>query len=282
MNTSLHKIQKSTFRFEHINSSNRSRFKAFFYVIISSITAICILITWYAATNYFTINTLLLPTPQKVWSAFLAVYNNGYKSYSFWQHLSSSLARLSKAFGLAITIAVPLGLASGYIPWIKAIFEPIIEFYRPLPPLAYYTLIVLWMGIGNESKIMLLFLACFAPIYIACASAVIKIAPNYLRNAASLGANRVQIFFRVIIPFTLPDIFISMRTAFGVGYTTLVASEMVAARSGIGWMVLDASNYLRSDIIFVGIIVMSITGIILDQFIRVLERVLVPWKGKDI
>jgi taurine transport system permease protein len=250
--------------------------------LISCSTVIAIIILWLVVTKLQIINALFLPSPRKIWEAFVIIYKNGYKTYSFWQHISSSLIRISIAFGLAIITAVPLGLASGYIPWLKAILEPVIEFIRPLPPLAYYTLLVLWLGIDNGSKIMLLFIACFTPIYIACVSSVLRIPQNYLRNAASLGANKIQIFFLVIFPSTLPDIFLSMRTALGVGYTTLVASEMVAARSGIGWMVLDASNFLRSDIVFLGIIIMGIMGIILDQIIRALKKIFVSWEGKDI
>ena len=248
---------------------------------ITGLTVAVILAVWYLASNVFGVSPLFLPSPQSVWKAFLTICATQYKGYTLWQHLGSSLQRLMIAFGLSVVTAVPLGLASGYVPWIKAIWEPIIEFYRPLPPLAYYTLLVLWMGIDNESKVMLLYLACFAPIYVACASAVMRIGQNYLRNARVLGARRGQVFLHVILPFALPEIFVGMHTALGVGYTTLVAAEMVAARSGIGWMVLDASNYLRSDIIFVGILVMGVTGILLDRLIRLAEAYCVPWKGKD-
>ena len=223
----------------------------------------------------------MVPTPQAVWNAFIDIIQNGYKNYSLLQHLGASMERLFISFFFAALIAVPFGLASGYNSKIRAIFEPIIEFYRPLPPLAYYTLLVLWLGIGNESKITLLFLACFAPIYISCVSAVLKIKEDYINSAYTVGASKYQIFIHVILPSCLPDIFVGIRTAVGVAYTTLVAAEMVAAKSGLGWMVLDASNYLRSDIIFVGIIIMGITGILLDQFLRILEKKIVPWKGKE-
>lgn len=249
--------------------------------ILTASTILFILAMWYMSTNFGWINNKLMPTPQSVIEAFRDIVINGYKNFTLVQHLWASIERLLLSFGIATIIAVPLGLASGYSSKIRAIFEPIIEFYRPLPPLAYYTLLVLWFGIGNESKIALLFLACFAPIYVACVSAVIKVKEDYINSAATLGANKIQIFKNVIFPACLPDIFVGIRTAIGVAYTTLVAAEMVAAQSGIGWMVLDASKYLRSDIIFVGIIIMGITGIFLDQIIRLIERKIVPWKGKE-
>ncbi|WP_321835260.1 ABC transporter permease [Clostridium butyricum] len=244
-------------------------------------TIILILLVWFVVTNFGIANSKMVPTPQAVWNAFIDIIQNGYKNYSLLQHLGASMERLFISFLFAALIAVPFGLASGYNSKIRAIFEPIIEFYRPLPPLAYYTLLVLWLGIGNESKITLLFLACFAPIYISCVSAVLKIKEDYINSAYTVGASKYQIFIHVILPSCLPDIFVGIRTAVGVAYTTLVAAEMVAAKSGLGWMVLDASNYLRSDIIFVGIIIMGITGILLDQFLRILEKKIVPWKGKE-
>lgn len=244
-------------------------------------TIILILLVWFVVTNFGIANSKMVPTPQAVWNAFIDIIQNGYKNYSLLQHLGASMERLFISFFFAALIAVPFGLASGYNSKIRAIFEAIIEFYRPLPPLAYYTLLVLWLGIGNESKITLLFLACFAPIYISCVSAVLKIKEDYINSAYTVGASKYQIFIHVILPSCLPDIFVGIRTAVGVAYTTLVAAEMVAAKSGLGWMVLDASNYLRSDIIFVGIIIMGITGILLDQFLRILEKKIVPWKGKE-
>ncbi|WP_443770941.1 ABC transporter permease [Anaerostipes sp.] len=248
---------------------------------ISLGVVIAIFLIWIGITSNGMIAETLVPSPTSVWSSFLDILHHGYKGATLWQHLGASMGRLIKAYVLAIITAVPLGLLSGYHSKIRAFLEPVIEFYRPLPPLAYYTLLVLWMGIGDASKIMLLFLAGFAPIYIACASGVNKIKKDYILGAKTLGANSRQIFFYVIFPAVLPDVFTGLRTSLGVEYTTLVAAEMVAAASGIGWMVLDASNYLRSDIMFFGIILMGITGILLDQILRWIEKKIVHWKGKN-
>lgn len=249
--------------------------------ILSWGTAVSILLLWLIVSEFGMIDQNLVPTPQAVFAAFIEIMENGYKNFTLLEHLGESMKRLVIAFVLSCVTAVPLGIASGYNSRIRAIFEPIIEFYRPLPPLAYYTLLVLWMGIENESKISLLYLACFAPAYISCVSAVIKIREDYINSAFTVGASRFQVIVHVIFPACLPDIFTGLRTSLGVAYTTLVSAEMVAANSGIGWMVLDASRYLRSDIIFLGIIVMGITGILLDRGIQLIERRVVPWKGKE-
>ena len=249
--------------------------------ILSWGTAVSILLLWLIVSEFGLIDQNLVPTPQAVFAAFIEIMENGYKNFTLLEHLGESMKRLVIAFVLSCVTAVPLGIASGYNSRIRAIFEPIIEFYRPLPPLAYYTLLVLWMGIENESKISLLYLACFAPAYISCVSAVIKIREDYINSAFTVCASRLQVIVHVIFPACLPDIFTGLRTSLGVAYTTLVSAEMVAANSGIGWMVLDASRYLRSDIIFLGIIVMGITGILLDRGIQLIERRVVPWKGKE-
>lgn len=248
--------------------------------VISIMTVVVIFVLWFVATANEWVNPKLIPSPQKVWDAFIATMTDGYKGKTLLEHFAESMIRMFKAFGLAFVTATPLGLASGFSSKIRAALDPIIEFYRPLPPLAYYTLLVLALGIGDESKIALLYLACFAPIYISCVSAVAKIKQDYINSAYTVGANKLQVFVNVIFPSCLPDMFVGLRTAIGVAYTTLVAAEMVAANSGIGWMVLDAKNWFRNDIIFVGIIVMGITGIFIDMILRFIEKKLVPWSGK--
>ncbi|MCD7921781.1 MAG: ABC transporter permease [Clostridiales bacterium] len=248
---------------------------------ISVITVVVILFAWWLVTKTGTFPEIIIPSPKSVWSSFVTIIQNGYKGYTLLQHLGTSLKRLGIAYLLVVVTAVPLGLLSGYISKIRAILEPIVEFYRPLPPLAYYTILVLWMGIGESSKLTLLYLAGFAPVYIACVAGVIRIKEDYINGAKTLGAGKGQIFFYVVFPAALTDVFTGLRTALGVEYTTLVAAEMVAAAKGIGWLVLDASNYLRSDIVFMGVILMGITGIVLDQLIRLAERKIVHWKGKN-
>ncbi|MDR2098190.1 MAG: ABC transporter permease subunit [Spirochaetaceae bacterium] len=249
------------------------------YITASVILAI--FLAWYGITEYSLVSDALVPSPKSVAAAFFSILSDDYKGISLWRHLSVSMIRLLTAFLLAALVAVPLGLASGYNSKIRAVFEPIVEFYRPLPPLAYYTLIILWMGIDDSSKITLLWLAAFAPMYIACVSAMRMVKNDYVNSALTLGASKWQVFFYVSFPACLPGIFTGIRTAVGVAYTTLVAAEMVAAVSGIGWLVLDASRYLRSDIIFMGIFIMGITGITLDQALRLLESKIVFWKGKE-
>lgn len=248
--------------------------------LLSILTALIILILWTLVTWDGRISSILFPSPLKIWACFLDLIKNGYKGNTIWVHLFSTLRRVLIAYMIAVLAAIPLGLISGYFESIQAIFEPIVSFIRPLPPLGYYTIIILWMGIGDTSKIFLLFLGGFAPIYISCVAGVKRVKQDYINRARTLGASKIQIFFYVILPAALPDIFVGLRNAMSAEYATSVAAEMVAAVSGIGWMVLDASKYMRSDEVFVGIIIMGITGVILDKILILLESRIVFWKGK--
>ena len=248
--------------------------------ILTALTLVSIFLAWYAIARFRLVSELFVPHPASVWQAFMDILTEGYRGETLLRHLADSLYRVIVGFLLGVVTAVPLGLAIGYSSKVQAVFDPLIEFYRPLPPLAYYTLLVIWLGIENESKIALLYLAAFPPLSVSAMAGVRGVAPERIQGAQALGASRWQVFRYVIFPSCLPDIFTGMRVSIGFTYTTLVAAEMVAATSGVGWMVLDASKFLRSDVIFMGNIVMGLTGIALDRLIRIAERRVVPWKGK--
>jgi taurine transport system permease protein len=248
--------------------------------LLTALTLASIFLAWYAIARYRVVSELFVPHPASVWEAFWEILTEGYRGGTLLTHLADSLYRVVTGFLLGVVTAVPLGLAIGYSSRVQAVFDPLIEFYRPLPPLAYYTLLVIWLGIENASKIALLYLAAFPPLSVAAMAGVRGVGQERIQGAQSLGATRWQVFRYVIFPSCLPDIFTGMRVSIGFTYTTLVAAEMVAATSGVGWMVLDASKFLRSDVIFVGNIVMGLTGIALDRVIRIVERRVVPWKGK--
>ncbi|GKU83969.1 taurine ABC transporter permease [Niallia sp. NCCP-28] len=247
---------------------------------ISIGSVIVLFIIWTIVTKLEWVDPYFIPKPQAVWSSFLVLIAEGYKGASLLTHIANSMYRLFTALFFVFVTAVPLGILCGYSQHIRAVFAPIIEFYRPLPPLAYYALLVLWLGIDNESKIALLFLSGFAPLFIATAASVEKLPADQINASLSLGANKLKLFWFIILPSCYPDILTGLRTSIGVTYATLVAAEMVAATNGIGWMVLDASRYLRSDIVFVGIILMGIIAIVLDGLLRFYQARRFSWVGK--
>src|SRR3546814_546021 len=155
---------------------------------------------------------------------------------------------------------------------IRGLFDPIIDFYRPLPPLAYLPLVIIWFGIGEFPKTFLIFLAIFAPMAIAARSGVKSVSIEQIHAAYAMGASRGQIIWHVILKAALPEIFTGMRIGIGVGWTTLVAAEMVAAARGLGFMVLNAAQYLASDTVIMGIIVIGFFALAFDMLIRYVER----------
>ncbi|NTU85918.1 MAG: ABC transporter permease subunit [Chloroflexales bacterium] len=248
--------------------------------LITAATLGGLLLVWSLVAGSGLVPAYFVPAPRQVWLAFTDILAHGYRGHSLAEHLGASLRRVLLAFFGAAAIGVPLGMAIGSSTKVGAIFDPLIEFYRPLPPLAYYTLLIIWLGIEDSSKIMLLWLAGLPPVLIATAAAVRAVRKDYIHGARSLGASRRQIFQHVVFPACLPAIFTGLRVSIGFTYTTLVAAEMVAGVNGIGWMVLDASKFLQSDVIFVGILLMGLTGLLLDGLLRLIERLVVPWHGR--
>ncbi|WP_372812879.1 ABC transporter permease [Paenibacillus sp.] len=255
----------------------RSKASSTIYYGISALSVLIALILWLLASTKGWVNPLFVPSPAAVWTAFLDIAREGYKGVSLAGHIGASMKRLFLALAAACITAVPLGILCGRLRWLRAIFDPFIEFYRPLPPLAYYSLLVLWFGITDTSKIILLFLGAFAPLFITTVYSSQRIPMDRIHGAKSLGASGWNIYLYVIFPSCLPDILTGLRTAVGVTYATLVAAEMIAAVSGIGWMVLDASKFLRSDIIYAAIMMMGIITVLIDALLRRLIRWASPW-----
>ncbi|MDR2198705.1 MAG: ABC transporter permease subunit [Deltaproteobacteria bacterium] len=252
-----------------------------FYSLVSASTVALLFLCWHLASLWRLVNPAFLPSPGEVWDAFAELLRYDYKGVSLERHILTSLKRLFLALGASLCVAVPLGLAAGTSRLVRAVIDPVIEFYRPLPPLAYYTLLVLFMGIGDESKVTLLFLSAFAPLLIGITFAVQRIPEDRLRAARSLGAKGPRLLWNVVLPSCLPDILTCFRTSTGLAYATLVAAEMVAAVSGLGWLVLDASKFLRNDIVFAGIIILGVIAILMDVVLRRLTRWVSPWLERE-
>lgn len=246
----------------------------------SAISVAALLFVWWLVTKLGLVKPLFVPSPVDVVAKFISVWQNGFTNTSFLSHVLTSTARVFGAFLLACAIGLPLGLAMGMSPLIRGIFDPPIEFYRPIPPLAYLPLMIIWFGIGEMSKVLLIFLSVFAPVVLGARSGVKSAAIEQIHAAYSFGATRWQVMRHVIMPSALPEILTAMRVGIGFGWTTLVAAEMVAATQGLGYMVLSASQFLQTSVVIMGIVVIAIIAFAFDLFMRFLERRLVPWKGR--
>ena len=247
---------------------------------ISTVTAIALILGWFVITNLGWVKPLFLPSPQAVWGKFVVAATEGVSNATLWQHTLASLSRIFGAFFLACITAIPVGILMGTNRVMRGIFDPPIEFYRPLPPLAYLPLVIIWFGIGETSKILLIYLAIFAPMAISARAGVRSVSIEQIHAAYAMGANRMQIVRYVILKAAMPEIFTGMRIGIGVGWTTLVAAEMVAATRGLGFMVLNAAEFLASDTVIMGIIVIGLFAFAFDLLMRYVERVMLPWKGR--
>jgi len=239
------------------------------------------LAAWYAICRLGLVPPLFLPPPDAVVRQFLAVAIDGFSDATLLQHAASSLLRITLGFIIAFSIAVPLGLAMGLNRWVKGIFDPAIEFYWPIPPLAYLPLVIIWLGIGEVAKIAIIALAMFAPLVISAQAGVRSVSVGLVQAALSLGATRRQLFWHVVLPGALPEILTGVRIAVGAGWSTLVAAELVAATRGLGFMTLSASEFLVTDVVFVGIFTIAALALGFVFAVRALERWLTPWKGRD-
>lgn len=249
--------------------------------VISIITTLVLFLAWWLVTAVGWVNPLFLPDPGAVWARLLEVAGEeGFGGASLWTHMGASLYRVFAAFFFSCLTAIPIGLAIGTHRIARGIGDPPIEFYRPIPPLAYLPLTIIWFGIGEISKVILIFLACFAPMALSTRAGVRSVALEQIHAAYSLGASRFQVLFHVIFKAALPEILTGMRIALGFGWTTLVAAEMVAAEAGLGFMILNASEFLVTDVVVMGIFVIGMIAFASDLAMRGLEKLLVPWKGK--
>jgi taurine transport system permease protein len=241
---------------------------------------LALLVAWALVSHFALVTPLFLPSPLEVWTQFVSVATDGYANATLGEHLAASLFRIFTALLVAALCAIPLGLAMGLSRWAKGLADPIIEFYWPLPPLAYLPLMIIWLGIGETSKITLLTLAMFAPICLSAQAGVRGLPPERINAALALGGTRWQIFRTVVLPSALPEILTGLRIAIGVGWSTLVAAELIAATRGIGYMIMSAAQFLATDVVFVGIGVIAAFAFLFSLGMRLLERWLVPWKGR--
>ena len=239
-----------------------------------SIGTLAVLLTvWWAVAALQLISPLFLPPPQQVLAKLLTIAGpQGFMDATLWQHLAASLTRILLALLAAVLIGIPVGIAMGLSPTVRGILDPIIELYRPVPPLAYLPLMVIWFGIGETSKILLIYLAIFAPVAMSALAGVKSAQQVRIRAAQSLGASRAQVLWFVILPGALPEILTGLRIGLGVGWSTLVAAELIAATRGLGFMVQSAGEFLATDVVLAGIAVIAIIAFLLELGLRALQR----------
>ncbi|MGP4090652.1 ABC transporter permease [Streptomyces sp. KR55] len=242
------------------------------------------LVLWQLLAASGTWSETLVPPPAKVWDAFVNVSTThdgvrGYNGTYLIEHLGISLRRIAIGAGIGIALGVLFGLLMGTVGWVRSLFEPWITFLRTLPPLAYFSLLIIWLGINEEPKVTLLAVAAFPPVAVSTTTAVVAVPKSLIEAARALGASRWDVVRDVVVPSALPETLTGVRLAVGVAYSSLVAAELVNGLPGIGGMVKDAANYNNTPVVLVGIIAIGVSGLIIDGLLLRLERTVVPWRG---
>ncbi|MDK9355688.1 taurine ABC transporter permease TauC [Lelliottia sp. V106_10] len=250
-------------------------------ITLSAGTLLVLLAIWWAVAAQQWVSPLFLPPPAQVLTKLISIAGpQGFMDATLWQHLAASLGRILVALLAAVIIGIPVGIAMGLSPTVRGILDPLIELYRPVPPLAYLPLMVIWFGIGETSKILLIYLAIFAPVAMSALAGVKSAQQVRIRAAQSLGASRAQVLWFVILPGALPEILTGLRIGLGVGWSTLVAAELIAATRGLGFMVQSAGEFLATDVVLAGIAVIAVIAFSLELGLRALQRRLTPWHGE--
>jgi len=252
------------------------------HLSLSLLSVAVLLLLWWGVTALGLIAPLFLPPPQQVLHKLLVIAGpQGFMDATLWQHLGASLTRMLVALFFAALIGIPVGIAMGLSPAVRGLLDPLIELYRPVPPLAYLPLMVIWFGIGETSKILLIYLAIFAPVTLSTLAGVKNTQQVRIRAAQALGATRGQLLRFVILPGALPEILTGLRIGLGVGWSTLVAAELIAATRGLGFMVQSAGEFLATDVVLAGIAVIALIAFSLELGLRALQRRLTPWNGEQ-
>ncbi|GAA2888405.1 ABC transporter permease [Streptosporangium fragile] len=230
-------------------------------------------------------NPSFVPAPRAVWDqlVLLSTTHDGIRGYSghlLVEHLGISLRRILIGSALGVAAGLVLGVVLGVVPWIRVVAEPVVTFIRALPPLAYFSLLIIWFGIDETPKLWLLAIAAMPPVAVATAAAVHGAPTGLVEAARALGASRWRTLTDVVLPSALPEIFTGIRLAVGIAYSSVVAAETVNGVPGIGGMVRDAQRYLQTDVVVLGLFAIGASGLLIDALLRAAENRLIPWRGR--
>lgn len=238
---------------------------------------VLIVIVWYAVPYSGLVSPALVPAPHAVFSRFLALIQG---RLPFDMLMSTQRVLLGVCIG--VSLAVPVGFALGWYKSIRSFVDPVINFFRALPPIALIPLVIVYFGIGETAKTVILVYAAFFAGVIVMYEGVSQVSPIYIKVSRTLGATDFEIFRKVIVPLTVPHILTAVRVALGVAWATLVAAELIAAQQGLGAMIQDASAFFQLDIIYVGIICIGFIALVMDTILRAATNRLVSWQERIV
>jgi NitT/TauT family transport system permease protein len=248
--------------------------------LISAIAVFVVLSLWFLVTETSFVASNVLPSPIVILKELIRLSEVGYAGTPLYQHVAASLIRTFVGFSIGVLLAIPIGLAIGYNDLLYAIVSPFLAVLRPIPVIAYIPLVILWFGIGEFPKILLIAITAFLYVSINAAAGVKSVNVDLVRAAQSLGVNQRQMFMNVVLPGSLPYIFAGLRIGAAVSWAVVVAAELVAAQRGLGYVIMDAATFFRIPSVYVGVLLIGLIGFVIDRLINVAERRLIHWQSR--
>lgn len=243
------------------------------YTTLAIISFIAVFLIWCLLSSLHLVDSVFLPSPLKVWDYFVASIKDG----TLWPNTLISIQRIFFGVLFAVILGVPLGLLCGTFRFAEALIRPLCEFIRYMPVPAFTPLVMVWVGIGEEAKVTLLFIGIFFQLILMIADDALSVSDDLLNAGYTLGATKWQTMTKILIPAMLPRSMDTLRMMIGWAWTYLVVAEMVAANSGLGYSIMKAQRFLKTDAIFMGILVIGILGLITDRFLYLLNKKLFHW-----
>lgn len=247
-----------------------------------SLTTICVfsgmLGLWWTASILGWINAFLLPSPTKVANTLIELTRSG----SLPRHTLVSMQRVGLGYSIAVILAVFLALLFSLSTVIRQVLDPLLEFMRQIPPLALMPLLILWLGIGEMQKVGIIILACFFPIFLGVRGGIQHVDHKLIEVGKTCGLNRTEILRRIVLPSSLPAIVIGLRIGLGYSWRALVGAELIASSAGLGYLIVDAENLARTDIVLAGIVVIGIIGLLADFSLKKLITYFAPWLTSEL
>ena len=247
---------------------------------ISTLAVLALILLWTATSLSGLLPQGYLPSPMDLYKETLTLLREGYKNDSLWQHIGISLFRTLAGFAAGVALGVPLGLLTGYSYYGGAIASPIMAFLRPIPPIAFIPMVVLYFGLGELGKVVLIFWTSFNYVHVNAHAGAANVPIAYLRAARSLGMSKAQIFTGVVFPAAIPQIFTGLKVAMALSWAVVVAAELTGAQSGLGYMIADSALTFRIPVVFIGIGLIGLIGLALNFAINAIESWLVHWRGR--
>lgn len=230
-----------------------------------------LLLAWFLLSNFTNIDPLYLPSPQAVWGIFVSLLDE------LPHHIGSSMNRIMAGFFIGSFIGIAMGMLIGWNKTMRDIFEPLIEFIRPMPPLALIPLFILWFGIGSKSKIIVIAFGAWVVMIVATIEAVRNIDPIYINASSSLGAKGFQLFRTILLPAIIPEIMASIRVVAANSFGMSVAAEFMGTNAGFGYLIIEGRRFIRTDLLFVGVLLITICSMIVNAIIKIIEKRLTRW-----